>query len=219
MLAHERVCWSAGIYRLAGVDEAGRGPWAGPVLAAAVMIEPAFAAAEVEGLLRGLTDSKKLTPSRREFFFGILQRRPEIAIGVGCAAVAEIDALNILRATHLAMARALAALQPPADFALVDGLPVGGLPCPSRAIVRGDSLSLSIAAASIVAKVTRDRLMLDLDREFPAYGFAAHKGYGTAVHQQALHTWGPTPHHRRSFRPIRELLAVANRPELGRVGP
>jgi ribonuclease HII len=122
--------------------------------------------------------------------------------------VAEIDELNILRATHLAMARALVALHPPADFALVDGLPVKGLPCPHRAIVRGDSLSLSIAAASIIAKVTRDRQMLELDREFPAYGFAAHKGYGTEVHQRALRALGVTPHHRRSFRPIRELLGV-----------
>ncbi|TAN37476.1 MAG: ribonuclease HII [Verrucomicrobia bacterium] len=210
MLDHERVCWAEGVQRLAGVDEAGRGPWAGPVVAAAVVIEPAFAQTELNGLLRGLNDSKKLTPQRREFFFELLQQRTEVAIGVGQASVAEIDELNILRATHLAMARALAALQPPADFALVDGLPVKGLPCPHRAIVRGDSLSLSIAAASIIAKVTRDRQMLELDREFPAYGFAAHKGYGTEVHQRALRTLGVTPHHRRSFRPIRELLGLEN---------
>jgi ribonuclease HII len=124
--------------------------------------------------------------------------------------VAEIDALNILRATHLAMARALAALQPPPEFALVDGLPVKGLPCPHRAIVRGDSLSLSIAAASIIAKVTRDHQLLELDRQFPGYGFAAHKGYGTALHQRALRELGPTPQHRRSFRPIRALLGIEN---------
>lgn len=208
MLAYERVGWAAGVQRLAGVDEAGRGPWAGPVVAAAVVLAPPFAVAESNGLLRGLTDSKKLTPQRREFFFELLRQRPEVALGVGQASVAEIDELNILRATHLAMARALAALQPSADFALVDGLPVQGLPCPARAIVRGDSLSLSIAAASIIAKVTRDRMMVELERAFPGYGFAAHKGYGTQVHQRALRALGVTPHHRRSFRPIRELLTL-----------
>lgn len=208
MLEHERACWHTGIRRLAGVDEAGRGPWAGPVTAGAVVIEPAFAEAEAAGFFRGLTDSKKLTPARREFFFARLLHCPQVSWAVGQAAVAEIDTLNILRATHLAMARALAALQPPPEFALVDGLPVRGLPCPSRAIVRGDSLSLSIAAASIIAKVTRDRQMLELDRQFPGYGFAAHKGYGTALHQRQLRELGPTPHHRRSFRPVRELLGV-----------
>ena len=210
MLAHERVYWAVGIRRLAGIDEAGRGPWAGPVVAAAVVIAPAFAEAELTGLLHGLDDSKKLTPRRRELFFELLHSRAEVAIGVGRAEVAEIDALNILRATHLAMARALQALQPPADFALVDGLPVQGLPCPHRAIVRGDSLSLSIAAASVIAKVTRDRRLVELDHEFPAYGFAAHKGYGTALHLRKLRELGPTPQHRRSFRPVRELVVVAN---------
>jgi ribonuclease HII len=210
VLDHERACWSTGIQRLAGVDEAGRGPWAGPVVSGAVMILTAFAEAEAEGFFRGLTDSKKLTPARREFFFEQLHSRPEIFWATGQADVAEIDSLNILRATHLAMARALAALQPPADFALVDGLPVKGLPCPHRAIVRGDSLSLSIAAASIIAKVTRDHQMLELDRQFPGYGFAAHKGYGTAAHQRALRELGLTPQHRRSFRPIRELLGIEN---------
>ncbi len=210
MLDHERACWSAGIQRLAGVDEAGRGPWAGPVVAGAVVILPVFASAEAGGFFRGLTDSKKLTPARREFFFEQLRSRPEISWATGQADVGEIDALNILRATHLAMARALAALQPPPEFALVDGLPVKGLPCPHRAIVRGDSLSLSIAAASIIAKVTRDHQMLELDRQFPGYGFARHKGYGTAAHQRALRSLGATPQHRRSFRPIRELLGIEN---------
>lgn len=208
MLDYERACWSTGIQRLAGVDEAGRGPWAGPVVAGAVVLAPAFAEAEADGFFRGLTDSKKLTPARREFFFAQLQNRPEISWAVGQADVSEIDTLNILRATHLAMARALAALQPPAEFALVDGLPVKGLPCAHRAIVRGDSLSLSIAAASIIAKVTRDHHMLELDRQFPGYGFAAHKGYGTALHQRALRELGTTPQHRHSFRPIRELLGI-----------
>ncbi|MCX6998268.1 MAG: ribonuclease HII [Kiritimatiellaeota bacterium] len=206
MLAYERERWAAGCRWLAGVDEAGRGPWAGPVVAAAVVLEPAFAEAELNGLLRGLTDSKQLSTRRREFFFAVLRSRAEVRIGLGCAEVAEIDACNILRATHRAMARALGQLEPAPEFALVDGLPVPGLPCPAQAIVRGDGLSLSIAAASIVAKVTRDRLMLELDRQFPAYGFARHKGYGTAVHQRALRELGPCPQHRRSFRPVREAL-------------
>ena len=208
MLAYERERWAAGCRCLAGVDEAGRGPWAGPVIAAAVVLEPAFAEAERDGLLRGLTDSKKLTPRRREFFFEVLRSRAEVRVGIGSAEVAEIDACNILRATHRAMARALGQLHPAPELALVDGLPVQGLPCPSQAIVRGDGLSLSIAAASIMAKVTRDRLMLELDRQFPAYGFARHKGYGTAAHQRALRAFGPCPQHRRSFRPVRAALAT-----------
>ncbi len=208
MLTYERACWAAGCRRLAGVDEAGRGPWAGPVVAAAVMLEPAFAMAEDDRLLRGLTDSKQLSPARREFFFDLLHGRAEVCLGVGRAEVAEIDALNILRATHLAMARALGQLHPAPEFALMDGRPVPGLPCPSQAIVRGDALSLSIAAASVIAKVTRDRWMLDYDRLYPAYGFARHKGYGTAVHQRALRACGPCPLHRRSFRPVRVALGL-----------
>jgi len=208
VLAHERACWAAGCRRLAGVDEAGRGPWAGPVVAAAVVLAPDFAEAECDGLLRGLTDSKQLSPARREHFFELLCARPEVGVGVGRAEVAEIDALNILRATHLAMARALGQLDPPAEFALVDGLPVPGLPCPAQALIRGDARSLSIAAASVVAKVTRDRWMVDLDRAFPAYGFARHKGYGTAAHRRALQACGPCPLHRRSFRPVRAVLGL-----------
>jgi ribonuclease HII len=128
--------------------------------------------------------------------------------GVGVADVAEIDSLNILRATHLAMARALDAISPLPDFALVDGLPVLGLPCPSLSIIQGDGRSLSIAAASIIAKVTRDRLMLVLDQQYPQYGFSRHKGYGTRAHMQALLENGPCPAHRRSFRPVQEALRL-----------
>jgi ribonuclease HII len=128
--------------------------------------------------------------------------------GVGVADVAEIDSLNILRATHLAMARALKALSPLPDFVLVDGLPVPGLPCPSRAIVGGDGRSLSIAAASIIAKVTRDRMMVELDGLYPGYQFARHKGYGTQIHMESLFKLGPCPAHRRSFRPVQEALRV-----------
>jgi ribonuclease HII len=208
LLQFERQSWDQGFLRLAGVDEAGRGPLAGPVVAAAVVGERAFLEAEQYGLLAGLTDSKQLTAAQRERFYALLTAHPAIAVGLGLADVAEIDALNILRATHLAMRRALLALQPAPAFALVDGLPVPDLPCPSLAIVRGDARSLSIAAASIVAKVTRDRLMQDLDRVYPQYAFAAHKGYGTQAHTQALLKHGPCPAHRRSFRPVRDALRL-----------
>jgi ribonuclease HII len=193
---------------VAGVDEAGRGPLAGPVVAVALVFERAFLEAELYGALDGITDSKRLTAAQRETFFALLTRRPEVTIGIGVAAVEEIDRLNILAATHVAMRRSLEALQPPCDFALVDGLPVAGLPCPSLAVIGGDARSLSIAAASIVAKVTRDRLMTELDGRFPGYGFARHKGYGTRAHTEALLRLGPTPAHRRSFRPVREVTRI-----------
>lgn len=199
MTGFEREAFAAGFQRVAGLDEAGRGPLAGPVVAACVVLPLLSGIPEV---LEGLTDSKQLSPRRREHFFRILHGLPGVGIGVGRAGVAEIDRLNILRATHLAMARAAAALRPAADFLLVDGLPVRGLPAPSRAIVHGDALSLSIAAASVIAKVTRDRLMTAMDPRHPGYGFARHKGYGTAVHLEALRRLGPCPAHRRSFQPV-----------------
>ena len=206
MLRFEQEAWSAGARRVAGVDEAGRGPLAGPVVAAAVLFEREYLEAEAQRALAGLDDSKKLPPARREFFHDLLSACPRACIGVGSASVAEIDELNILRATHLAMARALAQLAPPPDLALVDGLPVKGLPVPHRAIVGGDAASLSIAAASIIAKVTRDRLMVALAAEFPAYGFERHKGYGTPAHLAALRRHGPCPAHRRSFTPVSQLM-------------
>jgi ribonuclease HII len=208
MLRHEREAWSAGRRRVGGVDEAGRGPWAGPVVAVCVVLDPAFAVREEHGRLDGLTDSKRLSPRRRETFDALLRSLPEAAFGLGLASVEEIDRLNILRATHLAMARAVAALPRPPDFLLVDGRPVPGLPVPSAALVGGDGLSLSIAAASVLAKVARDRIMNAMDAECPGYGFAAHKGYGTAAHHAALLRLGPCPHHRRSFRPVRERAAA-----------
>ena len=186
--------------RVAGIDEAGRGPWAGPVIAAAVIIG-ADAPAE---LIAGIDDSKKLSPARRDALFDALGASAEI--GVGRADVAEIDDLNILKATHLAMRRALTALPAPADHALVDGNSDPGLPCPSRLVVKGDARSLSIAAASVVAKVSRDREMAALAEAFPGYGLEKHKGYGTAQHAEALAKLGPTPVHRRSFAPVRRLL-------------
>ncbi len=190
---------------LAGVDEAGRGPLAGPVVAAAVCMSRALAEDSFRNDLSALNDSKQLTPARREHFYAWLQQHAEVKIGVGVAEAAEIDEINILRATHRAMARAVAELSPMPDHLLVDGLPVRGLPCPSTAIVKGDSKSLLIAAASVIAKVFRDRLMCELDKQYPGYGFANNKGYGTKAHTCALLSLGPTPQHRRSFRPVSEM--------------
>lgn len=208
MLSWEKKSWEEGHRRIAGVDEVGRGPLAGPVVAAAVTLADDFLLSEEKGILDGLTDSKKLSEKRRDYFFDILTNSPSVQYGIGVVSVEEIDQLNILRATHRAMALALQALQPPAGFALIDGRPVPGLPCPNRAIIHGDSLSLSIAAASVLAKVTRDKLMVVMDVEYPAYGFAQHKGYGTAGHLEALKRHGPCPQHRRSFRPVHECAQL-----------
>jgi ribonuclease HII len=206
MLRHVRQAWKNGHSRLAGIDEAGRGPLAGPVIAAAVFIDQSFLEAQAGKLFDCLNDSKQLTPALREHFFKILTEDASIRVGVGRADVAEIDAINILKATHAAMARAATLLMPDVDHILVDGLPVKGLPCSATAIVEGDGQSLLIAAASVIAKVTRDRLMVELDREYPAYGFARHKGYGTREHLEALRVHGPCPHHRRSFSPVSQLI-------------
>jgi len=187
---------------VAGVDEAGRGPWAGPVVAAAAVIDRERLSGE---LAAALDDSKKLKPEARAELFARLGDCAEVAVGV--AEVAEIDAVNILQATMNAMARAVDGLAVSPDFVLVDGNRTPDLG--GRAVetaVKGDGRSLSIAAASIVAKVTRDRLMAELAREHPGYGWESNAGYGTAAHQAALARLGVTPHHRRSFAPIRDLL-------------
>lgn len=216
MLQFERQAWGQGHRRLAGVDEAGRGPLAGPVVAAALAFDRDFLEDEQYGLLKGVNDSKRLSATQREDLYVFLAGSARVSFAVGVASVREIDDRNILRATHLAMSRALAGLTPACDFALVDGLPVPGLPCASLAIIEGDARSLSIAAASIIAKVTRDRMMVDLDRVYPQYGFSRHKGYGTRAHLQALLNYGPCPEHRRSFRPIREVIRMR---EAGGVAP
>jgi len=208
LLQFERQAWAQGHSRLAGVDEAGRGPLAGPVVAAAVAFDRSFLEAEQYGVLLGIDDSKQLSAAQREHFYLLLTQSASLSFGIGVADVEEIDRLNILRATHLAMARALQSIAPLPDYALVDGLPVKGLPCKSLAIVRGDARCLSIAAASIVAKVSRDRMMLDLDRKYPVYGFARHKGYGTRAHLEALLQNGPSPVHRSSFRPVQEAIRL-----------
>jgi ribonuclease HII len=194
-LSRERALRARGFSLVAGVDEAGRGPLAGPVIAAAVILPDGFT-------LDGLTDSKKIGAAKREKFYTTLTKTAEVLCGVGAAAVEEIERLNILRATHLAMARAISALPRKPDHALVDGLPASGLPVDHTAVVEGDALSLSIAAASIIAKVTRDRIMIDLDAQHPQYGFARHKGYGVREHLEALRHHGPCPVHRRTFQPV-----------------
>ena len=208
-LSFERAFWrehpSAA---LAGVDEAGRGPLAGPVIAAALMMPPEVAEAGLAGDLRDLTDSKQLRASRRESFYEQLTSMPEVCMGVGWCSAAEIDDLNILCATHLAMRRAVQSLSKRPDHVLVDGLPVKGLPCDSTAIVKGDAKSLLIAGASVVAKVLRDRRMQELDQQYPGYGFGRHKGYGTHDHVCALLHLGPCPEHRRSFRPVQDALQM-----------
>lgn len=214
MLRFERQCWGQGLRAVAGVDEVGRGPLAGPVMAAAVVFDREYAEAEEHGVLAGLTDSKKLSAARREHFYAILSQSSRVAIGVGQADVAEIDAINILHATHRAMARAVQALPLPPDHILVDGLPAPGLPCPSTAIIGGDGKSLSIAAGSVVAKVLRDRQMRELAAVYPQYGFERHKGYGSRQHIQALLEYGPSPVHRQSFSPVREAAELRSRSAL-----
>ena len=198
LLRPERELRAEGFCWIAGVDEAGRGPLAGSVVAAAVVLPP-----DAEHLPE-VFDSKQLSAAAREELFERLRELPGVQIGVGEATVAEIDRLNILRATHLAMRRAVAKLER-ADFVLVDGLPVR-FDLPSRNMVKGDARCACIAAASIVAKVTRDREMLAAAEKYPQYGFAEHKGYGTAEHLAMLKKYGPTELHRKSFRPVRELL-------------
>lgn len=183
---------------IAGVDEAGRGPWAGPVVAAAVILRGPVPA--------GLDDSKKLSAKRRETLFAALHAS-DCVIGVGQVSVAEIDALNILQATYLAMTRAVEALGAEPAHVLVDGNRLPRWRWPATAIVGGDGREPAIAAASIIAKVTRDRIMADLDDAHPGYGWAANQGYGTAAHAQALLKLGATPHHRASFAPVRAVLA------------
>ena len=201
MSCYERELWSEGFSLIAGVDEAGRGPLAGPVVAAAVILPKG-------SFLSGLDDSKKLSPQKREEIFSGIWREAG-AVGVGVVSEVTIDRINILQATYLAMRQAVSELKVSPDYLLVDGMTVPGLDTPQLAIVSGDSLSISVAAASIVAKVTRDRIMAEKDKRFPQYGFAKHKGYGTKGHLRALGEYGVSPLHRRSFRPVKERLKKA----------
>ncbi|WP_074221637.1 ribonuclease HII [Rhodovulum sp. ES.010] len=199
--ALEEQARAAGARVIVGVDEVGRGPLAGPVTAAAVRLD-------ISAIPEGLADSKRLTAARRRALADALHAAAEVSIAH--ASVEEIDRLNILRASHLAMCRALGGLPRPADFALVDGnLLPEDLPCPGLAVVGGDGLCLSIAAASIVAKVARDALMVELAQHFPGYGWETNAGYPTKAHRRALRDIGVSPHHRRSFAPVHNILYQA----------
>ena len=193
----ERQAREKGFAAVCGIDEAGRGPLAGPVYAAAVILP--------DGLeLPGLNDSKKLTEKKREELFSLICEKA-VAYGIGCASEQEIDEINILQATYLAMRRAVEELPVPADYALVDGNRMPPLAIPGETIVKGDASSASIAAASILAKVSRDRVMKMMDEVYPQYQFAKHKGYGTKLHVEMIREYGPSPIHRKTF--LKKILA------------
>lgn len=197
-LAHEQAWRERGFRRIAGVDEAGRGPLAGPVHVSAVVLPEGFE-------LNGLNDSKQLGEAVRERLFEELTNCPDVEWSLVVMEVDEIDRINILEVAREGMRRAVKALNPEPEVVLVDGLEVPNFPWQQEALVKGDARSLSIAAASVIAKVSRDRYMRELAKEFPQYGFERHKGYGTAAHLAALQKYGPCPHHRVSFAPVAQL--------------
>ena len=201
LLQYERELWSAGVHLIAGVDEAGMAPLAGPVVAAAVILPPEYK-------LQGLNDSKKICSARQRDALAVQIKQDAVSWASGFAEVEEIDKLNIYRAGLLAMRRAKDKLKPKPEYLLVDARNIPGLSCPQRAIVRGDALSASIAAASIIAKTTRDAYMIEMERKYPGYGFDAHKGYPTPRHLRALKDRGVLPIHRRSFSPVRAALGL-----------
>jgi ribonuclease HII len=202
LFTHDRGYFKNGIMLIAGVDEAGRGPWAGPVVAAAVILP-------INTRIKGLNDSKKLSSRKREKLFVEISLR---ALGIGVEAISHgvIDDINILQATYLAMKGAINKLSPAPELVLVDGWPIPGLKASQVAITGGDGKSAAIAAASIIAKVTRDRIMAELSQQYPQYGFHKHKGYGTKEHREALKRYGPCPMHRKSYAPVREILEIIN---------
>jgi ribonuclease HII len=203
-LSYEFSLWQSGVARVAGLDEAGRGAWAGPVAAAAVILSPA---SDLVTRLDGVRDSKQMTPAQRARAAEVI-RAVALAWGVGFASAQEIDALGILPATRLAMQRALAQLDLAPDHLLLDAVRLPGVALPQTALIKGDCRVLSIAAASVLAKTERDRWMVKLEVEFPGYSFARHKGYGTAVHRQALESLGPCAEHRASFKPVKKVLPL-----------
>ncbi len=198
LYAYERECWAVGEDLVAGVDEAGRGPLAGPVSVAAVILPH-------DCYIPHLNDSKKLSPERRAELYDEIQEKA-VAIGTALVDAATIDRVNILQATMNGMYESVFALNPAPQAVLIDAVELEGLDVPTHAIIKGDAKSASIAAASIIAKVTRDRLMDEYDKEYPQYGFAQHKGYGTAEHIAAIRKYGPCPIHRRSFEPIKSMM-------------
>jgi ribonuclease HII len=204
-LEKELALLKQGYRFIAGLDEAGRGAWAGPVVAAAVIL-PANQP-ELLHSLQGLNDSKKLTPQKRDEFFDVLQQTA-LAVAVGIGSPELVDSINVLQATHHAMQEALVQLPIAPDYLLVDHLKLSATDIPQDSFPKADSISLTVSAASVIAKVTRDRLMIELSRQYPGYGFERHKGYGTRIHREALQKFGPCPVHRMSYRPI---LLLADR--------
>ncbi len=198
MQRYERQAYQEGAEYVAGLDEAGRGCLAGPVVAAAVILPREWASPE-------LNDSKQLSSAQRDRLFALIQKHA-VSIGVGVIPAATIDAVNILQATYLAMEQAITVLDILPHYLLLDAVTLQRVSIPQQGIIKGDSLSISIASASIIAKVTRDRLMLDYDNQYPQYGFAGHKGYGTKQHRQAIAAFGPCPIHRKTFRGVKEYL-------------
>ena len=197
-LKFEKIAFSSGFTYVAGIDEAGRGPLAGPVTAAAVILPAGLS-------ITGVDDSKKLTPDKREKLFEIIMAQA-LSIGVGFMSPADIDRINILQATRRAMLVAVLQLFPQPDYLLIDGISTIDSTVPQKTIKKGDSLSLSISAASIIAKVTRDRFMIEMDSKYPGYGFAGHKGYGSAAHLDAIRRLGPSPIHRLTFGGVKEYV-------------
>jgi ribonuclease HII len=204
-LSHERELWQKGVSLVAGVDEAGCGPLAGPVVAAAVVFPATWLETGLCSKLRGLNDSKQLTEEQREKFFAVLAVHPEIRFAISSVDVEMIDRINIRQAAWRAMNLALNQLQPRPHHVLVDGLKIKWLPYDQTALVQGDARSYSIAAASVLAKVTRDRMMKEFDKQFPGYGFAEHKGYATPQHLAAIQQLGACQLHRRTFSPFRPI--------------
>ena len=197
----EREARKSGFSFIAGIDEAGRGPLAGPVVSAACILPPDF-------YLPGINDSKKLTPKRRSALYEAIISNPLIHYGVGVVSHEEIDKINILQATKLAMRRAVDQLKQKPDFLLIDAVELKDQPIPFLNLIKGDCRSQSIAAASVIAKETRDRMMLEFDEQWPDYGFAKHKGYGTKSHGEAIATLGPCPIHRLTFEPIKSFIQL-----------
>lgn len=202
-LSYERELWQSGLTQVAGVDEAGCGPLAGPVVAAAVMFPCTWLETGLLSEMRGLNDSKQLKEDQRDSFYSVLTTHPEIRYALAIIDVEVIDRINIRQAAWRGMNQALDQLDPRPQHALIDGLRIRWLPYKQTALVQGDAKSYSIAAASVIAKVTRDRIMRELDQLHPGYGFATHKGYATPQHYAAIEALGPCPAHRRSFAPFR----------------
>ncbi len=203
-LSYECDLWRSGLGQVAGVDEAGCGPLAGPVLAAAVVFPSSWLEAGLFSKLRGLNDSKQLTVEQRENYFNIITKHPDIRFAIESVEVEMIDRINIRQAAWRGMNQALDRLEPRPQHVLVDGLKIRWLPYPQTALVEGDAKSYTIAAASVLAKVTRDRMMVEFDKQFPGYGFAQHKGYSTPQHLAAIEQLGPCAIHRKSFWPFRQ---------------